>query len=339
EEWLLPPFLGEMGVEIEFFLASVEPYLRSGWKIPARRPQLYPRGTAFYDEELFAKIDTLIKQYQAKAIVSRLMLPFPALGPINLSIENSEWKVELRINKEQQQAIIKIREFEKELKKIVGERILTPTRPITLWDDFLTTVHNPYNDPFGLSSLYALKPSYLPPDYSEGPDIYVDHIGVQLRRYREPNRNSDVAYVLKRAQEASMLLGKPILIYGHPNGTVHPEGYPTTLELSQKRTEPLLTTELKALRTCAIMFAPNSGWADLMAWLNVPTFVEKVECKNQFYRLRTYKTRMAELRADMSMEELVIDLFSARERLPDDSHCQEPFQWYQMPGAANPYFR
>ncbi|MEF3192078.1 MAG: hypothetical protein K6347_05985, partial [Campylobacterales bacterium] len=42
EEWLLPPFLGEMGVEIEFFLASVEPYLRSGWKIPARRPQLYP---------------------------------------------------------------------------------------------------------------------------------------------------------------------------------------------------------------------------------------------------------------------------------------------------------
>src|SRR5271154_7331353 len=60
---LLPSYNGEMGLEIINFLARVEPYLRNGWRILARRPALYPPGTAFHDPAYFEKLDQLIAKY------------------------------------------------------------------------------------------------------------------------------------------------------------------------------------------------------------------------------------------------------------------------------------
>src|SRR5512139_2914730 len=54
---ILPPYLGEFGFEVRVFLGAVEPWLHNGWSIPARRPELYPPGTAFADPEFFAEID------------------------------------------------------------------------------------------------------------------------------------------------------------------------------------------------------------------------------------------------------------------------------------------
>ena len=41
---VLPPYLGELGYEVKYHLARVEPWLRNGWKILARRPEFYPPG-------------------------------------------------------------------------------------------------------------------------------------------------------------------------------------------------------------------------------------------------------------------------------------------------------
>src|ERR1017187_3604442 len=54
-EWVLPPYPGEMGHEIRGFLGRVEPYLRRGWKILARRPAFSPPGAAICDEAFFPR--------------------------------------------------------------------------------------------------------------------------------------------------------------------------------------------------------------------------------------------------------------------------------------------
>jgi hypothetical protein len=45
-ERLLPPYFGEMGFEIRYHLAQVEPWLRHGWKVVTRRPAFYPQDSA-----------------------------------------------------------------------------------------------------------------------------------------------------------------------------------------------------------------------------------------------------------------------------------------------------
>ncbi|MFB2921313.1 MULTISPECIES: hypothetical protein [Aerosakkonema] len=62
---VLPPFGGEMGFEIRSFLGRVEPWLRNGWKIIAKRPEFYPKDTAIYDREYLQKESEIIKKYNA----------------------------------------------------------------------------------------------------------------------------------------------------------------------------------------------------------------------------------------------------------------------------------
>ena len=69
---ILPGFIGEMGLEVKGFLAQVEPWLRAGWKIPARRVALYPDGTAFSDTEYFERIDSISQYFGMRKIVATL---------------------------------------------------------------------------------------------------------------------------------------------------------------------------------------------------------------------------------------------------------------------------
>ena len=65
EDFVLPPYPGELGIEIRYFLARVEPWLRAGWKILARRPELYPEGSAVLDDSLTAAENRLFSLYGA----------------------------------------------------------------------------------------------------------------------------------------------------------------------------------------------------------------------------------------------------------------------------------
>ena len=60
---MLPPYLGEMGYEVKYHLARVEPWLRNGWKILARRPEFYPPGTVVESPEFFEACDVILGEH------------------------------------------------------------------------------------------------------------------------------------------------------------------------------------------------------------------------------------------------------------------------------------
>ncbi len=62
---ILPPYPGEMGIEIRYFLGRVEPWLHAGWKILSRRPELYPAGTAIRDDALTEAENALFARFGA----------------------------------------------------------------------------------------------------------------------------------------------------------------------------------------------------------------------------------------------------------------------------------
>src|ERR1700743_601327 len=62
-ERVLPPYFGEMGFEIRYHLAQIEPWLRHGWETRARKPAFYPEGTAIAAPEFFAAADHILKVY------------------------------------------------------------------------------------------------------------------------------------------------------------------------------------------------------------------------------------------------------------------------------------
>ena len=309
---IIPPFLGEMGCEIHFFLGAVEPWLRSGWKILARRPEFYPEGTAVHDANLFAKIDALLKEFSAIASLNQPIISFNPHPVSNASVDfdfNDGFSASLT-DPENLNALARRRQFEKSLKKIVGEYILHKKRPSNFWDDYLTNLGSCYGDLFMSVIQKPVLPSYLPPFYEKGPDICGEHIGVQLRNYSDHSRNSDVPRVLALAQKASAILGKPVLIYGHPKGTIQPEGYLSTTAISSEHGMPLLEFELRALRTCTLMFSPLSGWADLMAWLRVPSLIEKVTDSLIIGRLASFRPRLATLNFESDLKHQIDTLLS-----------------------------
>ena len=62
---VLPAFPGEFGVEIRYFLGRVEPWLNAGWRILARRPELYPAGAVIAADDLWPLEAELFRAYGA----------------------------------------------------------------------------------------------------------------------------------------------------------------------------------------------------------------------------------------------------------------------------------
>ena len=284
DQKILPPFLGEMGFEIRHFLGSVENWLKKGWKILAKRPDFYPPGTAIYDELFFKALKNIVGKYTPYGLIS---LGFgyyiPPQTPIKTGGHLDSNLAPIHALAADTQTLTIAKNLERDLRSLFAPFLLeNKDRPLTIWDQKLLSCTNSVNATNEWTSFdryirYSIPTSYKP-YYFENPTHAVgEHIGVQLRnvtqkKYEPVQRNSDVAQALKHCQELSKYYDLPIIVYGHPNGTYQPEGYEKTSD--NIPVNKLLEKELGYLRNCKVMLAPNSGWCDLMAWLQVPTLIE-----------------------------------------------------------------
>ena len=305
---ILPPYPGEMGVEIRFFLARVEPWLRGGWKILSRRPELYPEGSAILDAALTQAEDALFAKYDAVRLASGPCIIRPGEGRLRT------WRALVARAKSQQ--------LQEEWRRLLRPYLAaTPGRPWTRWDTDLMTV----SSAFAIHQMWligdAQPPGYLPPAFvSDGPEnVYPAHVGVQFRAlgWNPDDRNSDVAAVLEEAQRVAAHLSLPLLIYGDRAGCHLPDGAQTTASIGEGR---LLSRELGYLRTCEVMMAPNSGWADLMCWLRVPVIVERRGATWIFDMLAPFQPRFMLRDPGVPVEQQVDRLLDGDSDLPHLGH-------------------
>jgi len=61
-----------LALEVRGFLGQIEPWLRSGWVIPARRPSLYPNLLLSKTPSFFARIDEIKKEFGLYEMVGGL---------------------------------------------------------------------------------------------------------------------------------------------------------------------------------------------------------------------------------------------------------------------------
>lgn len=335
-EKLLPPFLGEMGLEVQFFIPLAETWIRSGWRAMSRRPELYPRGGALYDAQLFSELDEFIAQNKLRPMMCQLISGRPVPLRLGGGISDVGFEMALSSKLEEFDAAREHFSIEKKLKQIVGSYILNENRPMTMWDDFLTSL-------WGCNSLISrqalaccLKPSFLPPDFVEGESIFGPHVGVQLRNYGDPQRNSNIPFVMTKARSAAQLLGLPILVYGPISGTVRVPGCSDTLGLAHEE-ETLLSRELGELSQCKVMFAPDSGWADLMAWLGVPMVMEGIG-NGTHERLAVHSPRLLALSHCTDFPKELLEMLDGRGGTPLLNPAEPIHEVYRPDGLQNPVF-
>lgn len=315
----LPPYLGEMGPEVMFFLAMVEPWLRSGWKILAKRPELYPPHTAYACPPLFDKITALQKEYKAVPMVFRQMMgssdDFRLTAEADRSLTKLKFKATMPPHT--RPYFTKHSEYEQRLWSLLGEYMELTAAKGTFWGEYLPSLNLGYFNERNLmigGAVTPMPPSYQPTAYCQGPSLHSPHIGLQMRNYREKRRNSNVAEMLQAARDASDFLNLPILVYGHPQGTVLPDFLPNTDQLARQQGHSLLEYELRALKNCSLMIAPLSGWMDLMAWLRVPTLVEcpTPDLYHNLTRLACFKPQISFMERGKPLPPQIIRLMAHR---------------------------
>lgn len=317
----LPSYNGEMGFEVCHFLARVEPYLRNGWRILARRPELYPSGAAFFEPEYFAALDGLIARYKVVPCgVSARQAIHPEDSAISIpAIQRTGDAIGLALTHASVAPLWAESRFELDLRDLFFGCCDADDRGLVEIDELLLSCHP---SRFHEGPIYAnpvLVPSYHPPDFTAPAAPARPHVGVQLRAMKKTgkhpgdgeSRDSDPGLVMPRVEAAARHLGLPILVYGHPAGTFFPDGY----ERSHESVENLLATELRLLSGCRVMFAPDSGWADLMAWLRIPTMVEKAFAPAHWGDLAPFRPRMMLTDGDRPIAEQIDELLAADQRL------------------------
>jgi hypothetical protein len=280
---ILPPFLGEMGYEVRYFIALIEPYLRSGWKLISNRSSLYPEKSTIQIPELYIEIDKIKFKYQAESVHNKLLLNF---GGLSSSHERS----------------IANAKFEKEIRSLILEFIDDYGRTITPLDKTLTSAWAGLDDQ-ALMGYHGLVPSYKPLDYLLGGDC-PKHIGVQFRRFfkKDIHRNSDTNKLYPLLQELSAMSNLPLFVYGDSEACFFPND---CLQASSYHPKNLngLAGDLRCLKSCEIMFAPDSGWADLMCWLQVPTILQKLNTNYTYFPMIPFKPILTLLKENISLYE------------------------------------
>ncbi len=73
------------------------------------------------------------------------------------------------------------------------------------------------------------------------------------------------------------------------------------------------------LSACRLMFAPDSGWADLMAWLRVPTLLEGSAYSGHFDDLVDFQPRIALLDRAGGIEAQIDALLASEVHIPGDT--------------------
>lgn len=291
---VLPPWMGEMGSEIRYFLGEVEPYLANGWKIFSRRPALYPKGSAIYDGEYFSKIDNLISQFACH---------FPTLETCGVYlttktrmkydfVEDVSKVSRLSLETDTVQHFMSEAVLELALRKLFSNYIEHPDRALTSWDEFLLSVH--IHDYYHRQFKAPIRPSYFPEAFIKPKHKGPEHVGVQLRaipkKFAE-RRNSDVKRVMSYVNQVSDILKLPVIVYGIDGGNVFPDGIDRSRDFFSNY-EDHFCRELMLLRSCKVMFSPDSGWTDLMSLLKIPTFLEKMIFKSNFYGMEHFEPRI-----------------------------------------------
>jgi len=302
---ILPPYPGEMGIEIRYFLGRVEPWLRAGWKILSRRPELYPVGAAMRDDALTEAENALFARFGAVRLATGPRILHPEEGRLT----RARWAI----------ASAKARRLQAEWRRLLRPYLqASEPRPWTRWDMDLTTVSTAFAEHQMWAFTDVRPPSYLPDAFiSQDPDCsYDEHVGVQFRAvtWNPCGRNSDVATVLAEARDAARHLSLPLLVYGTADGCILPKGTITTASLSDGHS---LARELGYLRSCRVMLSPNSGWADLMCWLRVPVLVEHTEPRWVFEMMAPFQPRILLRQPEALVEDQVDRLMDDESALPE----------------------
>ena len=313
EDRVLPPYFGEMGFEIRYHLAQIEPWLRHGWKTVTRKPAFYPEGTAIAAPEFFAAADKILKAYGVIGSHGGLHIPPLEAGKIGIDrkFDGSVGSITVKlsdIRKVTTQSLVEI-----ELRKLFLEWFHASDRQIVDYDRFQLSFMSSSVGNHEYRCGVAVPPSYLPPSFVTPIEPMAPHVGVQLRNVVNgitQVRNSDQEWMLNTASEIATHLGVDLLVYGHTDGCIIPQGYRTTWDAT--RPEKHLERELGYLKSCRLMLAPNSGWADLMAWLQIPTLLENCKVPGTFEPLRDcFKPKMDMVDRDMPIGPQVDALLAA----------------------------
>jgi hypothetical protein len=282
---VLPPLLSEMGVEIRYHLARAEPWLRNGWKVVTRRPDFYPEGTVIDAPEFFAAADRIFAQYGVLVSRGAIIIPPAEAGEIGVSygFDGTSGNVEIKLSNVTKVTTEVLAEIE--LRKLYLDWFHSGNRWISNYDRYVLSFESTTRGNFEYHHCAALRPGFLPPAFENPPESVPPHVGVQMRNMPEHTtqhmRNSDPQWMLATAKEIADHLDLDLLVYGHPNGCVIPEeGYKTTW--NPARPDKHLARELGYLKSCRLMLSPDSGLADLMAWLEIPTLLEKVLHPGEF---------------------------------------------------------
>ena len=187
-----------------------------------------------------------------------------------------------------------------EIRKLFLEWFHSDVRKLSDFDRFQLSFLGSAHGNMEYRCNVALPPSFLPPSFVTPPEPIGPHVGVQMRNVINivhQVRNSDPEWMLAKATEIAVHLGLDLVVYGHPNGCIIPEGHRTSWDAA--RPDGHMARELGYLKSCRIMLAPNSGWADLMAWLQIPALVECSPGPGLFEPLRDcFKPRLALLNRD-----------------------------------------
>jgi len=296
-ERVLPPYFGEMGFEIRYHLAQVEPWLRHGWKIVTRRPAFYPEGSTVAAPEFFAAADKMLADYGVVGSHGGLHVPPKEVGDIGIDHRFDQKTGSITVNLSEIRKVTAQSMAEIAIRKLFLEWFHADSRRLLDFDrlqlSFLGSALGTMEYRCGI----AVPPSFLPPSFVTPPEPIAPHVGVQMRNVvniMRQDRNSDPGWMLGRAREIAAHLGLDLLVYGHPGGCIIPEGHRTSWDAA--RPDGHMARELGYLKSCRIMLAPNSGWADLMAWLQIPALLEGAGKPETFEPLRDcFKPRLAVL--------------------------------------------
>jgi hypothetical protein len=310
---VLPPLLSEMGGEIRFHIARVEPWLRAGWKVMSRHAAFYPEGTAIYDPEFFAAADTILKSFGVVGSRGGFVTPPVDRNPpqVEAQFDGASGKIVLSVADSSQLMAQSLAEIE--LRKLFLAWFDYDDRRINDIDHFVLSFASAAWGFWEYRSTSVLCPSFKPPAFENPPEPIPDHVGVQIRNLthvKPQPRNSDPDWMMATASAIAKHLGLELIVYGHPRGCIIPEGCKSSWDPS--RPEGQKERELGYLKSCRLMLSPDSGWADLMAWLQVPTLLEQSYLPGDFECLRdTFRPRLGLVDRNRPIEEQVDALLAA----------------------------
>lgn len=316
---VLPPYLGEMGYEIKFHLARVEPWLRNGWKILARRPEFYPPDHAIEAPDFFRACDGIFAQHLIASAGAGIYAPYTQESGLRIEPRLDGTKMDLNIGVTHVEKIQREAFAEIQLRQLFLDWLDYDGRPLTDYDRNIFAFSETGEAESEIRRAEALRPSYLPSAFENPPEPIAAHVGVQIRAFKglvAHNRNSEPEWMIDTAKAIAAHLDLPLMAYGHPQGCV----IPTTVRSTWREEEGNrghLARELGYLRSCKLMLAPDSGWTDLMAWLGVPVLLEKLPFPTAYESLRdSFQPRIALVDRTLPIANQVEELLAASHCLP-----------------------